>query len=393
MLPPLGIGIGIAVMMAAPMIVRRVRPAFVIGASLVVATAGFAVLTQIGDDGGLAVVVTGLVLAFAGLMPVSALGVDVVLSAAPPERAGAASAVSETTQEFGGALGLAILGSIATAIYRGRVAEAGTAGVPTQAAEAARDTLGGATGVAEQLPPALLATAADAFTEGLRLAAGVSAVTLAGVAIGGRDPASAPTGRTWLSRSPGSPSRGPGRRRSTSIRPSTRRAVVMAEHGKILVTGATGNVGRQLVAQLAASGADVRAIVRNPDGAGLPPGVEVVRGDLSDPASLEEPLRDVDAVFLMWPFLDAEGAVEVLDVITRHARRVVYLSAAGVDLDLEQQISPSTSSTPRWSGRWRPPGWSGSSCDPTASRTTSSHGPSRSAPGWCARPVGRMSGR
>lgn len=181
MLPPLGAGI--VSMMLAPAFVRRVRPGFVIGASMALATAGFAVLTQTGDASGLAVIVTGLVLAFAGLMPVSALGVDIVLGAAPPERAGAASAISETTQEFGGALGIAILGSIGNAVYRSQLTAAIPAGLPSRAAEAARDTLGGAAGAAEQLPTALLVTAREAFTDGLQVAAAVSAVTLASVAI------------------------------------------------------------------------------------------------------------------------------------------------------------------------------------------------------------------
>ena len=111
MLPPLGVGIVSA--MLPPMIVRRLRPGFVIGLSLALAATGFALLTQASGASGLAVVVAGLVLAFVGLMPVSALGVDIVLGAAPPERAGAASAISETTQELGGALGIAILGSMA----------------------------------------------------------------------------------------------------------------------------------------------------------------------------------------------------------------------------------------------------------------------------------------
>jgi DHA2 family multidrug resistance protein-like MFS transporter len=127
--------------------------------------------------------VIGLVIVFAGLMPVSALGVDVVLSAAPPERAGAASAVSETTQELGLALGIALLGSIGVAVYRGRMLDAVSTDLTPEVAEAARDTLGGATGVAEQLPPGLLVTAGNAFTDGLQLAAAVSAVALAGVAV------------------------------------------------------------------------------------------------------------------------------------------------------------------------------------------------------------------
>lgn len=73
----------------------------------------------------------------------------------------------------------------------------------------------------------------------------------------------------------------------------------MAEHGKILGTGATGIVGGQVVKQLADAGADVRALARNPDAAVLADGVEVARGDLSDPASLEQPLCDVSGVFLV----------------------------------------------------------------------------------------------
>lgn len=109
---------------------------------------------------------------------------------------------------------------------------------------------------------------------------------------------------------------------------------------KILVTGATGKVGHQVVLQLAAAGADVRALARDPQAATFPPSVEVVPGDLSEPESLKQPLHDVDAVFLMWPFLDAAGADEVLEVIKQRAKRVVYLSADGVDLDLEKQLTP-----------------------------------------------------
>ncbi|MFJ2740317.1 NAD(P)H-binding protein [Streptomyces sp. NPDC087440] len=97
----------------------------------------------------------------------------------------------------------------------------------------------------------------------------------------------------------------------------------------ILVTGATGKVGGALVAQLHAAGVPVRALVRGntPD---FPEGVQAVRGDLGDPASLGTALEGVDAVFLVWPFLSAEGASDVIDAIGKHARRVVYLSSAGV---------------------------------------------------------------
>ncbi|MFB8239879.1 SDR family oxidoreductase [Kitasatospora purpeofusca] len=96
----------------------------------------------------------------------------------------------------------------------------------------------------------------------------------------------------------------------------------------ILVTGATGRVGGSVVAQLHAAGVPVRALVRGE--ADFPEGVRAVRGDLGDPASLGAALEGVDAVFLVWPFLRADGAAEVIDAVGKHARRVVYLSSAGV---------------------------------------------------------------
>ncbi|NUT43419.1 MAG: NAD(P)H-binding protein [Thermoactinospora sp.] len=93
----------------------------------------------------------------------------------------------------------------------------------------------------------------------------------------------------------------------------------------ILVTGATGNVGRHAVELLAAAGVPVRALTRRP--AEFPAGVEVVHGDLTDPASLDDALRGVDSVLLIWPGFAASTAAEVISAVKRHARRVVYLSA------------------------------------------------------------------
>jgi uncharacterized protein YbjT (DUF2867 family) len=97
----------------------------------------------------------------------------------------------------------------------------------------------------------------------------------------------------------------------------------------ILITGATGTVGRQTVSQLLAAGAAVRALARDPETAGLPGDVEVAGGDLSDPDTLAPALKGVEAVFLVWPFTTAEGAPAVLDAIERGTRRLVYLSSAG----------------------------------------------------------------
>ncbi len=95
----------------------------------------------------------------------------------------------------------------------------------------------------------------------------------------------------------------------------------------ILVTGATGGVGRHVVAQLRARHHAVRALVRDPSTADLPSDIETVRGDLADVASLSSALADVDSVFLLWPFFAADGASDVVDAIADTARRVVYLSA------------------------------------------------------------------
>jgi uncharacterized protein YbjT (DUF2867 family) len=97
----------------------------------------------------------------------------------------------------------------------------------------------------------------------------------------------------------------------------------------ILVTGATGTVGRQAVSQLLGAGAAVRALAHHPDAAHLPGDVDVVGGDLSDADTLAPALDGVEAVFLVWPFTTAEGAPAVLDAIERETRRLVYLSAAG----------------------------------------------------------------
>lgn len=168
----------------APAIVRRVRPAYVMAGGLVFAAIGFAVLTQAGGPNGLTALVTGYVLFSLGLAPVFTLATDLIVSAAPPERAGAASGIAETSSELGGALGIAILGSVVTALYRSAMAGAIPADVPHQAASAARDTLGGALAAAQQLPggtgAALLDAARAAFGQAFETAVVIcAAVALA----------------------------------------------------------------------------------------------------------------------------------------------------------------------------------------------------------------------
>ncbi|MDM4721887.1 NAD(P)H-binding protein [Micromonospora sp. WMMA1363] len=106
----------------------------------------------------------------------------------------------------------------------------------------------------------------------------------------------------------------------------------------ILVTGATGNVGRRVVERLVAAGYGVRATTRDPSHANLPAGVAAASADLADPESLRPHLDGVEAVFLIWPFVDpataAHLAPRVADVLTgAGSPRVVYVSAAYAEVD------------------------------------------------------------
>jgi len=174
---------------AAPRLLRYIRPAFLIGTALGIAAVGLGLLSRVGDAGtdGLTIVVVSSVIISLGLAPVFGLTTELVVGSAPPERAGAASGVSESAFELGGALGISLLGSIGIAIYRRDVTEALPAAVPADAAAAARDTLGGAVAVAHELPAQLGATvlgvAQDAFVAGMQVAAALSGVIAVGVAI------------------------------------------------------------------------------------------------------------------------------------------------------------------------------------------------------------------
>jgi DHA2 family multidrug resistance protein-like MFS transporter len=152
-----------------------------------VAATGFVILTQIGRTQGPSVVVTAYVILSLGLAPVFTMATDLIVGTAPSERAGMAAALSETSTEFGGALGIAILGSLVTTVYRSMMASMVPVDVPSTAAETARDTLGAAAAVAARLSErtgsALLESARAAFTEAVVLTAMVSAALAIAAAI------------------------------------------------------------------------------------------------------------------------------------------------------------------------------------------------------------------
>jgi len=164
-----------------PVLARRIDPTWLMGGGLLLAALGFGLLLGIEPGSGLLLIVLGSIGFSLGMSPVFTLTNDLIIGSAPPERAGAAAGVSETAAEVGGALGIAMLGSIGVAVYRRDVEDALPARLATEQDAAAQGTLGGAIEVAEGLPApsgdALLAAAEAAFTTGVHLGALIAAVS------------------------------------------------------------------------------------------------------------------------------------------------------------------------------------------------------------------------
>ncbi|NGO07711.1 MFS transporter [Streptomyces sp. HC44] len=169
--------VGVAAPLSAQMVQRGVNRAYVVSGGFVLAACGYGMLTAAGTDslwlvlGGAAVIASGIVVVMSQTM-------DLALSTVPVEKSGTASSVLETGTEFGGALGMAVLGSIGAAVYRHDI--------PASAPDAAHETLGGALAVAGQLPgrtgEALVTAAREAFTSGMQAAAIAATVLLLGAA-------------------------------------------------------------------------------------------------------------------------------------------------------------------------------------------------------------------
>ncbi|WP_433856179.1 hypothetical protein [Streptomyces kronopolitis] len=178
LLPTLAVG-GMAP--AAVTLARRIDRAHVIALGFAVAAVGFVWLSWLEPGSALWFVLLGASVYASGLVMVMSLGNEMAIGLAPPERAGSASAVLESGTELGGALGMALLGSIGNAVYRGGIGDALPAGLSPAASGAARETPAGALAVAAgalRWPPnsraragdALLNAARTAFTDGLRAA-------------------------------------------------------------------------------------------------------------------------------------------------------------------------------------------------------------------------------
>ncbi|UIR20631.1 MFS transporter [Streptomyces spinosirectus] len=170
--------IGMAAPLATSLVQKGVNRAHVVTAGFAIAAGGYAMLAFADTDSLWLVLAACGVLASGIVMVISQI-TDLALSSAPVERAGSASSLMETGAEFGGALGMAILGSIGTAIYRHDI--------PASAPDAAHETLGGALAIADRLPgrtgDALATAAREAFTNGMQGAAIAGAVLLAAAAL------------------------------------------------------------------------------------------------------------------------------------------------------------------------------------------------------------------
>lgn len=159
----------------APLLARRIRPGYVMGATLGISLIGYALLATAGLDDELTVA-AGFAFVYLGLGAIAALGTDIVVGAAPAEKSGSAASLSETVQELGIAIGVAILGSLTIAVYRAQLTAPD--GISENVAAAFTDSLSATTAVAGHLPAGALVEAQLAFTAGLNLAS-----TIAGLAI------------------------------------------------------------------------------------------------------------------------------------------------------------------------------------------------------------------
>lgn len=166
--------------LAAPALSHRAGRALVIAFGTLLATAGFFLLALVGLLGGFTILITGAVVVFFGVGLVGALITDLVVSSAPPSRAGSAASISQTSGDFGIAFGVAVFGSVGAGVYRLGMDDAVPEAVATEEAGTASDSIAGALQVVEGLsgPAAeqLRASAQQAFTLGLNVSAGLSAL-------------------------------------------------------------------------------------------------------------------------------------------------------------------------------------------------------------------------
>ena len=195
---------GLVVMIVAGLVVvpiaQRVAPRIIVPVALLFSIAGFVLSALASQEGALLTLVIAFVLLGVGIGMAETVSNDLILASAPPAKAGAASAVSETAYELGAVLGTAVLGGLLTALYRTNLVIPD--GVGQSAADAARETLAGAMVTADEIGGAagdqLRLAAAHAFDSGVLttgligaglvvIAAVIAATTLGGKSVAHSD--------------------------------------------------------------------------------------------------------------------------------------------------------------------------------------------------------------
>ncbi|QDY76449.1 MFS transporter [Streptomyces qinzhouensis] len=169
----------------APTLARKLPMGTVIGGGLALTAVGYLMLAFVDPAGGLPLLVTGFVISFFGTGPIGALGANLAVGSAPPEKSGSAASLNETSGEFGVSFGLAAFGSLGGALYSGAVTVPD--GLTGEQAETVRGSIEGALAVAAELPggPAaeVLAAAREAYVGGLNTVGVVCAVLAVGTAV------------------------------------------------------------------------------------------------------------------------------------------------------------------------------------------------------------------
>ncbi|MBC7304484.1 MAG: MFS transporter [Nocardia sp.] len=160
----------------APLLARRISPGVVMAATLALSLVGYALLSLAGTASNGAVV-AGFAFVYLGLGVIAALGTDIVVGAAPRDKAGSAAALSETVQELGIATGVALLGSFTTAVYRSSI-EVPT-GLSASVAATYSDSLAGASSLASRISGDALEHARTVFNIGLNTASAAAGAAIA----------------------------------------------------------------------------------------------------------------------------------------------------------------------------------------------------------------------
>jgi DHA2 family multidrug resistance protein-like MFS transporter len=169
--------------MMAPALAQKIRPAYVMAIGLIVSAIGLTIVSQVDSTASVWLLVVGLTVTSGGLaLPMTQTG-NLVLSSAPPEKAGGAAGIMEASGEFGVAVGVAVMGSLGTLVYRSELPD----NLPADVSRVASESITAAAAVAAKLGGTagadLLTAARVAFTDSLDIVAGLGALIFAALAV------------------------------------------------------------------------------------------------------------------------------------------------------------------------------------------------------------------